>query len=97
MQLFRQGDVLLRQISGLPSGVEKVNDSVLARGEATGHSHRIEGGRVFRTGNGQLLVQVEKEAELVHEEHRQITIPQGTYEVVRQIEYNPIAERQVSD
>ena len=97
MQLLRQGDVLLKRIDGMPADAKGTNDSVLARGEATGHSHRIEGGKVFRTGNGQLLVQVEEEAKLLHEEHGQITVPQGTYEVVRQVEYNPIAERQVSD
>lgn len=97
MQLFRQGDILLRKVDRLPADAKRIDDLVLARGEATGHSHRLEGGRVFRTGNGQLLVQVEEEAKLVHEEHRQIQIPQGTYEVVRQTEYNPIAERQVSD
>jgi hypothetical protein len=44
--IFRQGDVCLVQVAGLPAGCELVPDQeqkiVLAWGEATGHHHRIE-------------------------------------------------------
>lgn len=97
--LLRQGDVLLRRASiSLPSDATTVQDKILARGETTGHSHRIEGqARVVRSGNGQLLVQVDGEAALVHEEHGRIDLEPGIYEVVGQREYDPVAERAVSD
>jgi hypothetical protein len=96
MKMLRQGDVLLKPIEKIPTEAKETTDNVLARGEATGHSHRIEGARVFRNGD-QLLLQVEQEAQLVHEEHGLIQVPRGDYEVVRQREYNPVMERQVTD
>jgi hypothetical protein len=95
--LARQGDILLRRISRMPANVTEVRDNVLARGEVTGHSHRIVGAKVFRNGNQQLLVEVPEAATLVHEEHAPISLDAGIYEVVRQREYDPLAERTVSD
>ena len=95
MKTIRQGDVLLMKIDKLPeTSVEK--DNVLARGEATGHSHKIMNGKVLQL-NSQQYVVVEKEAILEHEEHDNIEIPQGIYEVRIQREYNPIENRQVMD
>lgn len=96
-KLLRQGDVLLKPIDSIPSGATETEERILARGETTGHSHKLTGKAKVYNNNGQLLVLAEQGVKLVHEEHKQIEIPQGTYEVVRQREYNPIAERQVSD
>jgi hypothetical protein len=88
--IVRQGDVLLRSRSSLPRGSRKTSDNVLARGETTGHSHRIEGAKVYRSPSDRLLVVVEEEASLVHEEHKQLQIPKGIYEVIHQREYDPL-------
>jgi hypothetical protein len=97
-KLLRQGDVLLKRVKGIPSDAAETKDCVLARGEVTGHSHRIDGARVFRaSASNQLLVEVPQSAVLLHEEHGPVTVPKGTYEVVRQREYDPVAERTVSD
>ncbi len=58
-KLIRQGDVLLRKVSdfkGEDRIFEEVKDKILARGEVTGHNHRIEGkgSRVLRSSSGQL-------------------------------------------
>jgi hypothetical protein len=46
MNIFRQGDVILVQVSSLPKGCVPAEGQarkiVLALGEATGHHHRIE-------------------------------------------------------
>jgi hypothetical protein len=95
-QPIRQGDVLLKPIDRLPEGLAPTQNRVLAEGELTGHSHRLEGkAKVFRNGTGQLLVDVE-DARLVHEEHGLVE-PKGAYEVVRQVEYDPVTERVVQD
>jgi hypothetical protein len=96
-KLLRQGDVLLKRVEGIPSDAAETKDCVLARGEVTGHSHRLSGARVFRASSNQLLVEVPQSAVLLHEEHGPVTVPKGTYEVVRQREYDPVAERTVSD
>lgn len=45
MKLYRQGDVLLRQVSKLPAKATSVKNEgriVLAQGEVTGHAHAID-------------------------------------------------------
>ena len=99
MKQQRQGDVFLRQIpkEKLPKDLQPVEDRILARGETTGHSHRMEGGKVMRSGNGQLYVVVEEPTRLLHEEHGIQEVQEGVYEVVGQREYSPLNERRVSD
>ena len=88
--MIRQGDVLLRRIDRLPKGLNQRDDKVLAYGEVTGHSHKFESedALVFANSLGQQFVQVLIASELLHEEHKSILVPEGTYEVVIQREYD---------
>lgn len=76
---------------------------ILAAGEATGHHHRVRtsSAREYRASSmavalpealrGKRYLRVGKKgAELTHEEHDTIQIPQGTYEIVQQREYEPV-------
>ncbi len=83
---------------------------VLAEGEVTGHRHAFYGGAVtlFRDDGlardmpsglyiGHLIVS-DPDARLAHEEHDTITLPQGTYRVRRQREFEErAATRLVED
>jgi len=98
-KLWRQGDVFVMAVDELPSGHREPHGIVLAKGEITGHAHRLEGGQTtaFRI-QGQLYVEVTGEAAtLMHDEHRPITIPRGTYEIRIQREYAPAEIRRVVD
>jgi len=82
--MYRQGDLLivaealpLRELTPLPSGI-------VQHGEATGHAHRLEGGKVLE---GPYLDVPAGGARLTHDEHDTIEIPEGTYRVIRQREY----------
>ena len=86
MKLFRQGDVLLKEIEEIPMDAEKVRSKILVRGEVTGHAHRLRNGQVLKKDN-QMFVKLEQETELVHQEHRTILLPKGFYEIIRQREY----------
>lgn len=91
----RQGDVLIARTEKKVEGDNVKTGKVLcARGEATGHHHTIypQKGQVksVETGDGQLLVQVEEKAVLKHQEHKEIPLDQGVYEVWQQREYNPV-------
>lgn len=98
--LYRHGDVLLRQVSHLPSGAQKRPGTTLAEGELTGHSHRlqqVDAVQLWEQGN-QLFLEVKAaSATLVHEEHQAIALPQGFYRVWRQREYRPDAYVEVMD
>lgn len=98
--LYRHGDVLIGQIDRLPKLAQKRDGVTLAQGELTGHSHRFaESDRVqlWEQGNNLFLEVKEPSANLIHEEHRAISIPQGLYRVWRQREYRPDAYVEVED
>jgi hypothetical protein len=106
--MYRQGDVLLvpvdpAQLPARPAREERDQQGrlVLANGEATGHAH------VVAAPTAELLTdpdEVERRflvlathALLTHEEHASVPLPAGTYQVVRQREYTPMANRDVFD
>jgi len=105
--MFRQGDVLVVGVDSLPDHLTPVpRDAgrvVLAYGEVTGHAHAIWSERVqfFRedgSGRGFIQVSAGEPVALSHEEHDTIDLAPGTYEVVRQREYEPRARpRAVAD
>lgn len=98
--LYRHGDVLLRQVTHLPTGVQRQTGVTLAHGESTGHSHRLaqpDQVQLWARG-GELFLEIKgSSATLVHEEHRAIELPQGIYRVWRQREYRPDAYVEVED
>jgi len=98
MKTIRQGDVLLKGIEKLPSGeTTRCEVLTLAYGEATGHSHTlypaVEGGIVNEViVNGKCFIQVETDFFLRHQEHRELRIPPGVYEIIIEREYDPFDE-----
>ena len=102
-KLYRQGDLLFREVNQLPEGSEprKRNNGHIEEGEKTGHIHRLatlEDAEVLEIGNG-LFVNVTAEGgvSIVHQEHQPLALPPGNFEVVRQREYTPEAPRPVLD
>lgn len=97
MKPIRQGDVILLPIQQTEG--KKVSHLTLAEGEVTGHSHRIiKGEAELYEKEGTLYLRVlSKEALLSHEEHKAISIPQGSWMVRIQREYEPAGWRYVAD
>jgi len=92
MKMFRQGDILLKEIEKLPENKKILKDKVLAYGEVTEHSHRFE-----RSENidrfeyeRKLYLQVYQPTPLIHEEHNPIIILPGIYEQIQEREYDYI-------
>jgi hypothetical protein len=99
---YRQGDVLLIKLTeaeaqalGLSRRVRSTKDRViLARGEATGHSHSVDGAvAALDERRAERYLAVWAPAELTHEEHAAIRLDRGVYRVVRQREYVPTRDR----
>lgn len=105
MKLYRQGDVLVQQVEKIPDGLQAVPRDkgrvILAYGEVTGHAHAVEGDVEFLAADLKELeerfLHVEREAQVVHEEHDTVTLPPGDYRVVRQREYAPERPTYVAD
>src|SRR4051812_13061501 len=98
--MWRQGDVLISVVDAIPPGAMKRTDCVLAEGELTGHSHRIDQpgvAELFESGGRLYLRVVATEAKVVHQEHGPITLPRGLYTVWQQREWRKRSIRPVQD
>jgi hypothetical protein len=105
----RQGDVKIKMISVIPEGMRKDvkenSEAVLAHGEVTGHKHKVSQGEVnfFTVGDSQnmfspkYLEVISDKAIVVHDEHTEIVLNKGFYEVTIQREYTPEEIRNVLD
>jgi hypothetical protein len=97
-KLIRQGDVILKRIDKIPEKASLTNNFVLAEGEATGHKHLLSGKAVTVLETiDRKFINAGTTAILMHEEHKQVMIPKGLYEVKVQREYDPVQERKVMD
>ena len=92
-------------VERLPDGAsledaKSLPHATLARGEVTGHSHRIaerDAAHLYQTPRELILDVTAETATLVHEEHRAITLPRGRYRIWRQREYTPTEIRTIAD
>jgi hypothetical protein len=96
--IFRQGDVLIISSDTSVTG-NKLPHLTLAEGEVTGHRHRISNGEaeLFERDGVLYLKVLSSTALLTHEEHAEVTIPQGNWEIRIQREYVPEGWRYVAD
>jgi hypothetical protein len=96
---YRHGDVMLEQVPNLPSTATPIQGAILARGELTGHSHRIENPQAAQlfTHDRQTFVQIKQPSAVVHEEHHAIRLKIGIYRYWMQREYHPKAIVTVRD
>ncbi len=94
--LYQQGDVLIESVGALPphtSPVPRRNGRfVLARGEATGHAHSVADGIELFSLGGALFCHAGAPFTILHEEHKPITVPAGTYQVRRVREYDHFSD-----
>lgn len=97
-RFYRHGDLFLRRIDEIPQTAKKVETTILAEGETTGHKHRLVGQvQVFEDQENKYFTAKQK-TQLVHEEHKTIEIEEGNYAVVQEREWDPITEaRRVAD
>ena len=96
MKMYRQGDILLKQVASIPVNAIRNRSAVILRGEATGHAHRILSGYIYHRFQT-MFVDAREATRLVHEEHATIKLPKGIYRVWRQREYTPEDIRIVRD
>ena len=71
VNMYRQGDILLKKIEAIPKGVHQNKSDIILKGETTGHAHRVVNGTIFsgfRTG--EMYVEAEVGAALVHEDSK---------------------------
>lgn len=107
MQKIQQGDVVMKAISEFPIGERVLDDQmkskILAYGEVTGHAHRLADPEDLAVETFRILnviyMNVKRPTMLTHEEHKEIQIPPGKYEIgiVRETDHMAGVTRQVAD
>jgi len=79
---------------------KKLNKSILAEGEVTGHAHRLSDNvEVYETEEKTRQFDLESPDTIKHEEHNPFTLPVGEYESDKVVEFDHFAEevRKVQD
>lgn len=86
---YRQGDVLIFSTNRktIPSGFHRKDTNVIIVGEISGHKHEIENGKLYEK-NGKIIIEAQADCVIKHPEHVPIKLPQGTYEIDIQEEYD---------
>ena len=82
--IMSQGDVTFLPVKSIPTGMKKVSDGILARGETTGHAHRVgtlDAAELYEMDGKMFLAVGENGVSIVHEEHHPVTLDPGNYEV----------------
>lgn len=102
MKMYRQGDLLFKQVKQIPEGGKVRKSGHILEGEATGHIHRVAEMQLAEAEvldcGAELFMKVTGDGvSIVHEEHNPIVLPPGNYEIVRQREYSPEEIRNVQD
>lgn len=93
MECIRQGDVILIRSDEKPEGETQHEELTLAYSEATGHHHTLYGlhpGAMIRewNKNKKRFIEVDKHYSLRHQEHEEIIVPPGVYEIGIEREYD---------
>lgn len=97
---IRHGDVLVIPAKCGQKFPKACDEPItLAEGEVTGHSHRIVEGlaALIKYDEKVYLKVTSAYATLTHQEHKEVRVPQGEYEIVIQREYSPDGWRAVRD
>lgn len=98
--MWRHGDVFLQTCAAIPAAAIRLPHVTLAKGELTGHAHRIAergAAELFQRDDVLYLRVTGERATLTHEEHSPITLTRGVYRVWIQREYSPQEIRRVLD
>jgi hypothetical protein len=91
--MFRHGDVILKPASGV-AFAEYKKEMTIALGEATGHHHTLypnnDSSKISLTEiDGRRFIHVDGDYFLRHQEHFEIQVPTGIYEIIMEEEYDP--------
>ena len=93
MNQLAQGDILFTKVEAMPKKGEKVDAQngqyIVAEGEATGHMHAIDAGKVANIllSDENLYMDLPEGGSITHQEHGTIDLGAGVWEAKRQREY----------
>lgn len=92
MEYFQTGDLLYFKETKKPKGLKEVKNGVLLHSDKTGHAHVLKSGKLFKTKENKMWIEVPRKATLKHEEHKDLALPKGVYRVEQVFEYDHLLE-----
>jgi len=101
-QVARHGEINFILIDKLPAGLKETKTRVLASG-SHGHDHTFDNGKLYLKQDGDYVIGyfVDKNTNLYHDEHSpkkgDAKLPDGIYEIRRQVEHTPEGLKPVVD
>jgi len=85
MKQIVQGDILFIETGFVLAEYDKLPSKVIALGEKTGHAHVLEGpGDLYGYGNRPSRLHAFGDVKIRHDEHGDVDLPAGQYQIVRQ-------------
>ena len=81
----RQGELLFRKVNKAKGKL--LDHKIIAEGEKTGNRHEVVGNGELYEENGMLYLHCDAPCEIVHPDHKPLTLPQGDFEIIIQREY----------
>lgn len=89
-KVYRHGEVVFLEVVEIPTNLKESNTDVFAKGN-TGNSHTFKGGKLYPKVDGQYVIGYfkAKNTKLFHSEHspKGVSLPDGLYEIRRQVEF----------
>lgn len=92
---LQQGDELLfktKKLVTIFKSLKHDKTGALMKSPVTGHCHKLNNGKLYRSKEGVRYVESAGKATLTHEEHNPIKVPKGFYEVKTVQEYDHFEE-----
>jgi hypothetical protein len=104
-KFYRHGDLSFHPYQGENgSEIKHKGKFVLAEGETTGHKHvisvpNLDDMEITKLSTGEYVINLNRDGEITHEEHKTIILPKGKYIMRHEREYNyfQLATQQVID
>lgn len=100
LKLIRHGDLVFAQIDKLPDNLTAKKTDTILTGGSGGNPHTFKGGKFYPKREQNIIGYLEaKKTKLFHREHSSegASIPNGFYEIRRQIEFRENGEQFVED
>jgi len=90
MIYYQTGDYLYFKVPALPLKRKKRSSGVIIKSPVTGHAHVVVGGSLLVSDDKRMFIK--GPATLKHEEHKDLSLPEGYFEVKQVQEYDHLAE-----
>jgi hypothetical protein len=101
VKAIRHGEICFIKIDKLPDGLKQSESKIIVQG-SHGNSHSFNNGEFFSKKDGQFIIGyfVAKNTILLHVEHGKngmAKLPNGTYEIRKQVEHTPNGLKPIVD